>query len=269
MLASGGHDGTVRLWDTTTGGQISMFTGHIGYVTRVSFGRDNKTLASFSHQDGNVYMWDLDTELPKFTISGYLTAGTTIEQQVIFSPDGKTLASIDTNDGAIHLWDVATGRERALLNGCLGVGEFIRSVSFSTDGKTLASGGSDDMVRLWDVASGRETAVLKHAHVESVIFSPDGKTLAIRSASEVRLWDVDTKTEKSVLSHALVSEALVLVRTVGRWQVQNLAIVKCICGMSTPGNGSARSRDIQRASQVSVSVRIGIAESWLAEVMMP
>ena len=46
MLASGGQDGTVRLWDTATGGQISMFTGHIGYVSRVSFGRDGKTLAS-------------------------------------------------------------------------------------------------------------------------------------------------------------------------------------------------------------------------------
>ena len=201
-LASGGMDRTVRLWDVDSGGQISILTEHIGQVNRVSFGRDDRTLASISYENGSVHKWDLDTGRPKFTISGHFPAGTNIEQQVIFSPDGKTLASIDTNDGAIRLWNVATGRQRSSLNGCLGVGQHIRSVSFSPDGKTLASGGSDSMMRLWDVASGREIAALKHdSDVSSVSFSPDGKTLASSSHGEVRLWDVHDWTERAVIAH--------------------------------------------------------------------
>ena len=200
-LASGGNDGTVRLWNLVTGGQIAVLTGHIRYVNRVSFGRDGKTLASFSLHDKTVVMWDLVTRLPKFTISGYQALNRSLDQYVSFSPDGKTLASIGSDDGAIHLWDVTSGRQRAALNGC-GVGEYIASANFSPDGKTLASGGSDHMLRLWDVDSGREITFLKHdSGVRYVSFSPDGKTLASEAGGEVHLWNVDSWGRKSVLSH--------------------------------------------------------------------
>ncbi len=200
-LASAGEDGTVRLWDLATGRQIDTLTGHIGYVNRVSFGRDSKTLASFGIQDGTVNMWDLATGLPKFTIAGYRSIDQKLNRNVIFSPDGKTLASTGSSDEAIHLWDVTSGRQRASLNGCRGVGQQILSASFGPDGTTLASAGSDHMVRLWDVATGREIAVLEHTHVRSASFSPDGKTLASLSDYEVRLRDVDAWTERAVITN--------------------------------------------------------------------
>ena len=78
-------------------------------------------------------------------------------------------------DGTVRLWDVDTGRTLTTLAGhALGV----NSVSFSPDGRTLATGNWGDTVRLWDVDTGRTLITLDTWTVNSVSFSPDGRTLA-------------------------------------------------------------------------------------------
>src|SRR4051794_41696398 len=75
--------------------------------------------------------------------------------------------------------------------------DWVSSVAFSPDGKTILSGGHDGEARLWDAASGRRIPVPPLIHsgrqVFSVAFSPDGKTILTGGQDcMARLWDVAT-----------------------------------------------------------------------------
>ena len=201
ILASGGMDKTVRLWDVAAAHTISTLTGHTAPVSSVGFSQDGRILASGS-QDKTVRLWDVATHRQ---IGLSLTGHTGSVVSVAFSPDGKTLASgggsfVDGNslieDTTVRLWDVATHRQVALsLTGHTGD---VESVRFSPDGTILASGGGflDGTVRLWDVATHRQIGQPLTGHrldVQSVAFSPDGTILASGSQDKtVRLWDVAT-----------------------------------------------------------------------------
>jgi len=73
---------------------------------------------------------------------------------------------------------------------------YVHSVTFSPDGKRLASASADMTVKVWDAATGQESLTLK-GHTDpvwSVTFSPDGKRLASASNDQtVKVWDGSEK----------------------------------------------------------------------------
>ncbi|MEH2111468.1 MAG: WD40 repeat domain-containing protein, partial [Nostoc sp.] len=79
----------------------------------------------------------------------------------------------------------------------------VSSVSFSPDGKTLASGSADNTIKLWNLETGKEIGTLNgHTNsVSSVSFSPDGKTLASGSDDKtIKLWNLETGKEIGTLN---------------------------------------------------------------------
>ncbi|MGD1715369.1 caspase family protein, partial [Dapis sp. BLCC M172] len=77
----------------------------------------------------------------------------------------------------------------------------VKAVALSSDGKTIATAGSDNTARLWDAKTGKELATLLHQDIVwAVTFSSDGKTIATASSDNTaRLWDAKTGKELATL----------------------------------------------------------------------
>lgn len=97
MLATGGHDGAVKLYDSRTGRILRTFRGHSARVWCVTFSPDNNTLASASH-DSTVKLWNVSGGVLLRTLTGHIKA----VHSIAISPDGATLAS-SSADGTVKL----------------------------------------------------------------------------------------------------------------------------------------------------------------------
>jgi WD40 repeat protein len=115
-VASGGLDGRVILWDTTTRAMIREYRSpHLGPVQALAFSRDCGTLA-VGCADGAILSWDAGTgeELRRYGEPDprHRPADERGVRSLSFSRDGKLLASGGPDD-RVRLWDVATGEERS------------------------------------------------------------------------------------------------------------------------------------------------------------
>ncbi|XXX78777.1 pentapeptide repeat-containing protein [Sorangium sp. So ce134] len=186
LLATGHHDGSIRLWDAVSGQAVRGMDGHTGPVNSVAFSADGRTLASGS-DDTTVRLWEVENGRALRVLEGH--GGRVMT--VAFSADGRTLAS-GSGDMTVRLWEAENGRAHRALRGH---SSGVISVMFSPDGRTLASGSYDKTVRLWELESGRALRAFEgHTNcVMSVAFSPDGRTLASGSYDKtVRLWEVES-----------------------------------------------------------------------------
>ena len=188
LLATGGWDGAVKLWDVQARTLLATLEGHANFVLSVAFSPDGRLLATGS-EDRTVKLWDVQARTLLATLEGHAN----FVLSVAFSPDGRLLAT-GSGDRMVKLWEVQT---RTLLATLEGHANSAMSVAFSPDGRLLATGSGDGTVKLWEVQTRTLLATLEgHADmVLSVAFSPEGRLLATGSGDgTVKLWEVQTRT---------------------------------------------------------------------------
>jgi len=189
LVATGGEDHVVKLWETDGGVELRTLVRHDAGITSISFSPDGRLFASAS-QDGMVRLTETATGRQLRTLTGFDVWARPV---LAFSPDGQTLAA-GTSNKTLKLWDVNTGRELRTL---VGHRSMVVAVAFSPDGRTIASGGWDGKVIIWDSKSGRELRALAgHASpVTAVAFTSAGERLVSGGMDQaLKLWDV-TKAE--------------------------------------------------------------------------
>jgi RNA polymerase sigma factor (sigma-70 family) len=193
ILASGGGDHAVRLWDARTGKALRELRGHLDGTSGLAFSPDGKTLISGGTFDCTIRLWEVATGKELWRVKAPNAFPHGEPTSLRFSPDGQTVVS---GSWDICLWDAATGKELRRFDGHRGR---VLTVAFSLDGQRLASRDWDDRtIRLWDVATGRELHQLRddQHQVNTVLFSPDGKALACGCHDgTIRLWDVASGKE--------------------------------------------------------------------------
>uniref|UniRef100_A0A8J7A9C3 Caspase family protein n=1 Tax=Desmonostoc muscorum LEGE 12446 TaxID=1828758 RepID=A0A8J7A9C3_DESMC len=183
-IASGGNDGTVRLWNLQGHPLAEPFRGHKDYVRSVAISTDGRTIVSGGN-DGTVRLWNLQGHPLAEPFCGH--EGDV--WSVAISKDGQTIVS-GGRDGTVRLWNL---QGHPLAEPFRGHENYVMSVAISTDGQTIVSGGSDDTVRLWNL-QGHPLAepLLAHAGgVNSVAISTDGQTIVSGGNDRtVRLWNL-------------------------------------------------------------------------------
>ncbi|EDR01296.1 uncharacterized protein LACBIDRAFT_312217 [Laccaria bicolor S238N-H82] len=195
-VISGSYNGTLRIWNVTTGKVEAELKGHTGCVNSVAFSQDGSQVVSGSN-DKTVQIWNVTMGEVEAKLKGH----TDFVRSVAFSQDSSQVVS-GSDDKTVRIWNVTTGEVEAKLKGHT---DLVRSVAFSQDSSQVVSGSDDKTVRIWNVTTGEVEAELNgHTDlVKSVAFSQDSSQVVSGSDDKtVRIWNVTTgKVEAELKGH--------------------------------------------------------------------
>jgi WD40 repeat protein len=209
-LVSGGLDRTVRVWETATGKPLRTYDQHEASISAVASSADGRTIAS-GDLAGITHIWDAATGklLHRVASQPADTKGSSAISVLSFAADGKTLwigkevlsvkdGSVVGGKGELVQVDTATGKQIHAVKSDQSIPRAV-----SPDGSlsvwTQALERGDEKITVRKTDTGRElyeiaSKDIKPATVEQVIFSPDGRLIALN----VR-WSAETFFKSAVV----------------------------------------------------------------------
>lgn len=234
-------DGNVLLCAVESGKELHRLQASRSGVVGLAFSADSKRLAARGALDYTIRVYDVATGNDVKTITlvkmnkldadfmkarGFDSVG----RGLAFSPDGKSIAAEvggpqpgvrgqpgpASSSMTLRIWDIASGRETRQI--AIPPDRVISNITYSPDGRLIASENTDLSVSLWEIASGRERAIFGYSAptnpvpptafvpvaigraptslpTSPLVFSPDGSVLVSRGRNVVRVWEIETSRE--------------------------------------------------------------------------
>lgn len=187
IMATGGDDGKIKLWNSDTGYCFVTFNEHAAPITDICFNRSNIVLSS--SRDGTVRAFDLTryrnfrTFTPPMEEPVQLTCVTS-------DPSGDIVCAGSLDPFNIYVWSLRTAKILEVLSGHEGP---ISQLAFSAQKNLLVSSSWDKTVRIWDVFSTKAAnEVLSHgSDVVCLAISPDGSQVCSATLDgQLYFWDI-------------------------------------------------------------------------------
>ncbi|WP_283136368.1 hypothetical protein [Rhizohabitans arisaemae] len=206
VMAAGGDDRTIRLWDMSAPHRpvlLADLPGQPDAVESIGLIDGGRTMISAAY-DGSVRFWDLSEPRRPVLRSGFAAHDAAV-YHALPGPDGRTLFTAG-GDGTVRVWDLSRPSRPTRIAELTGHKTMIGAAALSRDGDTLVTGGPDGSTRIWDVRTPRRPRLLtrlpdRKDQVTSVALAPDGRTLAVAGYDHrTTLWDLTSPGEPVALA---------------------------------------------------------------------
>ena len=223
LVATGGADGVIKVWDIRGGYVTHTLRGHAGVISALQFfevsvtehGNDIKSskkrrsrndlqqdqsianrnesgaafrLASGS-EDGKIRIWDLAKRKSVATLDSHVS----VVRSLDYSADSHILVSASRDKTAI-IWDASTWKSRKVLP----ILESLEAVGLLAEGTLMYAGGERGKLRIWNVETGREVTEEQESGGEG-----DGIVHVLRNCSQSFLLSVHA--DQSLILHSTAS----------------------------------------------------------------
>ena len=198
LIASGGDDGTVQIWDAMTGRKLSTYRGHSGGVSAIAWSPDRKWIASASI-DCTVQVWSADSmrKVSYTRHSDKVTALAWSPTRYASPPGHGYLIASASADSTVQIWDATTGHRKFIYRNHVYP---VHAVAWSPDGQYIASAGEDMAIQVWKVPTKEihtgKILLISHNSSNTILtlaWSPDGKYIASGGVDQVvEVWEAAT-----------------------------------------------------------------------------
>jgi ribosome biogenesis protein YTM1 len=151
LLASGGWDHSVRLWDVAAGRAVATYNGSKAVFAVAAASGGGRGAIAFGGAEGALRVWDARARGEAVSVKGYAAGGAWVAA-LAWRPGSEHHVASVSHDGCLRLWDLRTPVPLGSLQQHEGQG---LAVAWWGPG-VVASGGADCKLQLYEAESQQE-----------------------------------------------------------------------------------------------------------------